>query len=147
MTWVLRYGDTSYDVIEVDVTRSIGALNLAKVKCIVDIPIESEVWLQKNGNYVMRGYVKKKTVEDEVVYKYEITEAMGEMSDQIVYEGLKVYDVEGQTIHSIVTDLLTGTGWSLGVMGNVAYRDWETDRKSTRLNSSHITRSRMPSSA
>ena len=30
---------------------------------------------------------------------------------------------------------------------NGAYRDWETDRKSTRLNSSHITRSRMPSSA
>ena len=27
------------------------------------------------------------------------------------------------------------------------YRDWETDRKSTRLNSSHITRARMPSSA
>ena len=27
------------------------------------------------------------------------------------------------------------------------YRDWETDRKSTRLNSSHSTRSRMPSSA
>ena len=27
------------------------------------------------------------------------------------------------------------------------YRDWETDRKSTRLNSSHITRSRIPSSA
>ena len=33
--------------------------------------------------------------------------------------------------------------------GNIQkeYRDWETDRKSTRLNSSHITRSRMPSSA
>ena len=31
------------------------------------------------------------------------------------------------------------------VMGG--YRDWETDRKSTRLNSSHITRSRIPSSA
>ena len=30
---------------------------------------------------------------------------------------------------------------------NRQYRDWETDRKSTRLNSSHITRSRMPSSA
>ena len=27
------------------------------------------------------------------------------------------------------------------------YRDWETDRKSTRLNSSHITRTRMPSSS
>ena len=30
---------------------------------------------------------------------------------------------------------------------NVAYRDWETDRKSTRLNSSHSAKSRMPSSA
>ena len=31
--------------------------------------------------------------------------------------------------------------------GEANYRDWETDRKSTRLNSSHITRARMPSSA
>ena len=31
--------------------------------------------------------------------------------------------------------------------GYDGYRDWETDRKSTRLNSSHITRTRMPSSA
>ena len=32
--------------------------------------------------------------------------------------------------------------------GKVAsYRDWETDRKSTRLNSSHRSLSRMPSSA
>ena len=34
-----------------------------------------------------------------------------------------------------------------GIKGCSGYRDWETDRKSTRLNSSHITRSRMPSSA
>ena len=34
----------------------------------------------------------------------------------------------------------------IGGIGNF-YRDWETDRKSTRLNSSHITRYRMPSSA
>ena len=30
---------------------------------------------------------------------------------------------------------------------NRSYRDWETDRKSTRLNSSHLKLSRMPSSA
>ena len=30
---------------------------------------------------------------------------------------------------------------------SLAYRDWETDRKSTRLNSSHEIPSRMPSSA
>ena len=31
--------------------------------------------------------------------------------------------------------------------GGYPYRDWETDRKSTRLNSSHSGESRMPSSA
>ena len=31
--------------------------------------------------------------------------------------------------------------------GKRSYRDWETDRKSTRLNSSHSAKSRMPSSA
>ena len=34
-----------------------------------------------------------------------------------------------------------------GVIMNGVYRDWETDRKSTRLNSSHRSLSRMPSSA
>ena len=33
------------------------------------------------------------------------------------------------------------------VMYTTMYRDWETDRKSTRLNSSHSAKSRMPSSA
>ena len=35
----------------------------------------------------------------------------------------------------------------IGATGVVRYRDWETDRKSTRLNSSHSAKSRMPSSA
>ena len=40
-----------------------------------------------------------------------------------------------------------GLNW-LGEQNNEsAYRDWETDRKSTRLNSSHSAKSRMPSSA
>ena len=34
-----------------------------------------------------------------------------------------------------------------GTMDGFKYRDWETDRKSTRLNSSHRSLSRMPSSA
>ena len=35
----------------------------------------------------------------------------------------------------------------LDPQAQTAYRDWETDRKSTRLNSSHLKLSRMPSSA
>ena len=34
-----------------------------------------------------------------------------------------------------------------GASSSRSYRDWETDRKSTRLNSSHSRASRMPSSA
>ena len=36
---------------------------------------------------------------------------------------------------------------SMGIERMPTYRDWETDRKSTRLNSSHSAKSRMPSSA
>ena len=35
----------------------------------------------------------------------------------------------------------------INLLFTLAYRDWETDRKSTRLNSSHLKLSRMPSSA
>ena len=39
------------------------------------------------------------------------------------------------------------TNINVGLKGYPSYRDWETDRKSTRLNSSHSAKSRMPSSA
>ena len=38
-------------------------------------------------------------------------------------------------------------GQTVSTGNSVSYRDWETDRKSTRLNSSHRSLSRMPSSA
>ena len=37
--------------------------------------------------------------------------------------------------------------WDAKLTADGTYRDWETDRKSTRLNSSHRSLSRMPSSA
>ena len=37
--------------------------------------------------------------------------------------------------------------WATNNKAAIGYRDWETDRKSTRLNSSHEFVSRMPSSA
>ena len=37
--------------------------------------------------------------------------------------------------------------WDMAKANINIYRDWETDRKSTRLNSSHSGESRMPSSA
>ena len=46
-----------------------------------------------------------------------------------------------KTMAEIVTEKMRGK------LSEGLYRDWETDRKSTRLNSSHRSLSRMPSSA
>ena len=55
-------------------------------------------------------------------------------------------------IYSLVKDAFKYLTLKLNVnqlycYDKVQYRDWETDRKSTRLNSSHSAKSRMPSSA
>ena len=48
-------------------------------------------------------------------------------------------DPSGVVNAGLTNSVVTNAGWT--------YRDWETDRKSTRLNSSHLKLSRMPSSA
>ena len=56
-------------------------------------------------------------------------------------------DEVAQLLEKVNPKMVERSVWSANDTDVVAYRDWETDRKSTRLNSSHITRSRMPSSA
>ena len=53
----------------------------------------------------------------------------------------------GSRIKEQQIDINTRAAKKLANQGNQLYRDWETDRKSTRLNSSHRSLSRMPSSA
>ena len=45
------------------------------------------------------------------------------------------------------TNLILNVDGTRYIYNGTVYRDWETDRKSTRLNSSHRSLSRMPSSA
>ena len=47
----------------------------------------------------------------------------------------------------LVEDLKDVYEFDMNMYSWCRYRDWETDRKSTRLNSSHSAKSRMPSSA
>ena len=63
--------------------------------------------------------------EGDAVYLFDENQTISDLAD---------------AIETIPYEILTGI--SRGV-----YRDWETDRKSTRLNSSHSGESRMPSSA
>ena len=75
------------------------------------------------------------SLEEEGYYadaKYVMEELMAKIDND-----LQIYNERGkQKILELIDE-------SKGV----DYRDWETDRKSTRLNSSHSAKSRMPSSA
>ena len=62
------------------------------------------------------------------------------------------FDVTNEQEVAFVNDLMNRLFGSAPLKAMAAptetpYRDWETDRKSTRLNSSHRSLSRMPSSA
>ena len=66
-----------------------------------------------------------------------------------MYQKMAMISLIIQSSMSVIAMLFIPLMWCFGrnETKRYEYRDWETDRKSTRLNSSHITRSRMPSSA
>ena len=79
------------------------------------------------SKYYSLDRIKKK----KAVYNVIIGERSNGKTYAVLMEGLKTYLKTGGQIAFI----------------RRCYRDWETDRKSTRLNSSHSGESRMPSSA
>ena len=83
-------------------------------------------------------------------WKNFFKDEMGEMEDKTIYE------IEMDEEFSLGGAAMGAIKGGLGLDEDAddpyadsldAYRDWETDRKSTRLNSSHEFVSRMPSSA
>ena len=70
----------------------------------------------------------------------EILTINDEKKDSLIF----IYNL----LHTIKIEIMGHARHYIGVVQPTnAYRDWETDRKSTRLNSSHSGESRMPSSA
>ena len=90
------------------------------------------------GFYVMEAY-EGKTIEQRCREMVETGEPIKDTSPLIYTPKEKGVRPE----YNVRADK-----WDIaqGAMDAV-YRDWETDRKSTRLNSSHSAKSRMPSSA
>ena len=64
-----------------------------------------------------------------------------------VYEGYDIKKFRDNIRFLEIMASREGGGGTLCPLYFGGYRDWETDRKSTRLNSSHSAKSRMPSSA
>ena len=81
---------------------------------------------------------QKATIDQLAERKLDLDQKKGELNEIVAetkQEEEKLRE-EAKQIESMVEPRLVA-----------AYRDWETDRKSTRLNSSHRSLSRMPSSA
>ena len=80
-----------------------------------------------------------------------ITTVYGKVGDQVFDTGLHVTSPPASLIQRLLKKSVQAGDeyFVLEVTSHAIdqYRDWETDRKSTRLNSSHSGESRMPSSA
>ena len=74
---------------------------------------------------------------------------MGKNSILTLFDKLKIGDDGEKEVLSDISKMLKSSKNSDNflLIPKAQYRDWETDRKSTRLNSSHSGESRMPSSA
>ena len=72
---------------------------------------------------------------------------VSQIIDLLVHLEYVSFDNSGDCAVFTVTDKFYKTAPHSAVLPCDSYRDWETDRKSTRLNSSHRSLSRMPSSA
>ena len=81
------------------------------------------------------NYAKITTKNGEILIKLFNQEAPNTVANFVTLANEGFYD--GLNFHRVIA----------GFMAQSGYRDWETDRKSTRLNSSHSGESRMPSSA
>ena len=81
------------------------------------------------------------------VSHYGIDYNLGVEALELIYQAM--LEAEKTFLFNVRFDFryMEFAGFDMSKIGYSKYRDWETDRKSTRLNSSHITRSRMPSSA
>ena len=92
----------------------------------------------------LRTYYNKNRIDSLYQRKKELEAIIARREVKITEEELRKYRRE-------MIERLEKSGRTLKevskFLGGIGYRDWETDRKSTRLNASHITRYRMPSSA
>ena len=102
---------------------------------------------QKTAAEYFYTQAQEKKVWEEVreqIVKADVAEDTKEA--MIKRAGLENFNLMQAGIESITRQKLNSEQINY-LKGHPRYRDWETDRKSTRLNSSHEIPSRMPSSA
>ena len=101
---------------------------------------------QKVYNMLNRIAVSGGTYKDWLETVYTAGKYLERPETPVFIGGMTQYIEFDEVISKSATETAYGNQ-PLGDTAATGYRDWETDRKSTRLNSSHSAKSRMPSSA
>ena len=84
---------------------------------------------------------------------YNLSDVVNSLNSYVVsigkinLKGLSSDDIQKKLEEVLGAEFDKIAKFSVKGLDDLHYRDWETDRKSTRLNSSHSAKSRMPSSA
>ena len=115
----------------------------------------TQIYLQADSQAILNKYMNAQQQADlftKSQYLYNLVQQGALTEKQVQTEIQRAVQIAAQTQgQKISNKIASGTADALMSATNMAYytsyRDWETDRKSTRLNSSHSAKSRMPSSA
>ena len=137
-------------------------VEFGKLKEFVISNIMTPIRTQIEQKYEEQNKGRKLTQDEQEKVKQQVEQELKSMTPPEVkkYMEREHQDPAEALSHQILEYLIQkedvkmkfNKGWKHGLISGreifwVAYRDWETDRKSTRLNSSHSGESRMPSSA
>ena len=102
-------------------------------------------WIKVKTNHILYEY--RDLRDSEFVAWIKIMALTAQLEHEPTRKQILQF-VNYQTLDSLSEKLHTHSIDLSSILHKVLiYRDWETDRKSTRLNSSHSAKSRMPSSA
>ena len=110
-------------------------------KKIIDYEVDAEEYNKIYVEITKEYDENEKLIKKFVLRKNKFNAVRSETNFDFIKGEIVTKYYDGDKAFATVTETLIGKDRA------ISYRDWETDRKSTRLNSSHITRSRMPSSA
>ena len=123
-----------------------------KIETQFDCPNPQDVWRLANGNFLIcyRNGAREVTRDNKTVWEYKAPDKVEVHACQPLKDG-RVLIAEGGTARLIEVDRDGKIVKELPLPSATTQKTHEqirgTDRKSTRLNSSHVSESRMPSSA
>ena len=124
-----------------------GAFTAAQFYIVAQAAAEMQRWVGVSIEDTVKQFAKIK--DDPVAAVIELAQKTGMLDMQTIryIETLKLQGKEQEAVQAAMQAFGDVHARTVEKAKEDLYRDWETDRKSTRLNSSHSGESRMPSSA